>query len=455
MKKWITNNWPLKLMSVLLAVLIWIVIVNIDNPVETVTIRGIPIQIVNDDLFREQGKTYTVVGSSAPTASVRVTERWKTTTGLSASDFTAVADFADIYQEGQVPVTVTCSNSAVSSEDFVVLTPSLEIQVENLSTITQEVTVQTTGDPAEGYTIGKTTAAPNLVTITAPASFAERVRQAVVTVDVSGASEEVTAQSSIQLLDAYGDVMSTTGLAEGDFTISSETADATVEILNMKEVPITVSVSGVNQVADGYRYTGHVVNPETVSLSGLRSALGSASIEIPNTVASVAGASSDVTFTVSLAEYLPAGVSLVEGEPEEATITLRVEPLEERSISIPVSSLTVTGLEDGLEYTLIGTSFTLRVEGLAEDLDRLAEEPLTGTVDVSGLGAGMHTLPVEVTLPDQDAYSLVSEPAVNVQLTEQAAETEPVTGSEAETESAAETGSSGAEEAGESAPSSS
>ncbi len=434
MKKWITNNWPLKLMSVLLAMLIWIVIVNIDNPVETVTIRGIPIQIVNDDLFREQGKTYTVVGSSTPTASVRVTERWKTTTSLSASDFTAVADFADIYQEGQVPVTVTCTNSEVSSEDFVVLTPSLEIQVEDLSTITQTVTVQTTGDPAEGYTIGETTVTPSLVTITAPASFADRVRQAVVTVDVSGASEEVTAQASIQLLDAYGDVMSTASLAEGDFTISSETADATVEILNMKEVPITVSVSGVDQVADGYRYTGYVVDPETVCLSGLRSALGAATIEIPNTVASVAGASGDVTLTVSLEEYLPAGVSLVEGEPSEATITLRVEPLEERAISVPISSLNVTGLEDGLEYTLTGTSFTLWVEGLAEDLDRLAEEPLTGTVDLSGLGAGLHTVPVEIVLPDQDAYSLVSEPTVNVQLTEQAAVTDPETGTETEPE---------------------
>lgn len=437
MKKWITNNWPLKLMSVLFAVLIWIVIVNIDNPVETVTIRGIPIQIANDDLFREQGKTYTVVGSSTPTASVRVTERWKITTGLSAKDFTAVADFSDIYQEGQVPVTVTCSNSAVSSEDFVVLTPSLEIQVEDLATITQEVTVQTTGDPAEGYTIGETTVTPNLVTIVAPASFAERVRQAVVTVDVSGASEEVTAQSSIQLLDAYGDVMSTSSLAEGDFTISSETADATVEILNMKEVPITVSVGGVNQVADGYRYTGYAVDPETVSLSGLRSALGSATIEIPNTVASVAGASGDVTFTVSLEEYLPAGVSLVEGEPSEATVTLRVEPLEERTISVSVSSLHVTGLEAGLEYAFTSTSFTLRVEGLAEDLDRLAEEPLTGSVDLSGLGTGLHTLPVEITLPDQEAYSLVSEPSVSVQLTEQESSTE--TGTETESSGSGET----------------
>ena len=70
-KKWITNNWQIKLISVLLAAIIWVVVVNVDDPVQTVTIPNISIEIANDDLFREQGKTYTVIGSLK--MSVRVT----------------------------------------------------------------------------------------------------------------------------------------------------------------------------------------------------------------------------------------------------------------------------------------------------------------------------------------------------------------------------------------------
>ncbi len=442
MKKWITNNWPLKLVSVVFAVAIWVVIINIDNPVETVTISNIPVEIVNDEIFREQGQTYTVVGNLR--TSVRVTERWKVTTGLSATDFEAVADFSDIYQEGQVPITVTCTNSQVSTNDFVVLVPSLEIQVEDLTTVSLDVTVQTSGDPAEGYIIGEASAVPNQVTVRAPQSFAERVRQAVVNVDVSGASETVTAQSTIQLLDAYGDVMSTTDLGEGDFSISSETVDVTVEVLSIKEVPITVSVSGVDQVADGYRYTGYTVEPDTVRLSGLRSAMGQvASIEIPSSVASVADASGDVVLTVSLAEYLPNGVTLAEGEPAEITVTLRVEPLEEQTISVPVSILTVEGLEEGMEYSFTGSTFSMRVRGLAEDLEHLTDESLSGTVDLSGLAAGLHTVSVDITLPDQDAYELVANPTVNIRLTDLNAESDPAeessAGSEASSEAAEET----------------
>ena len=94
MKKWITNNWPLKLVSVLFAVVVWIVIVNVDDPVGTVTISNIPVEIVNDDVFREQGKTYTVVGTGAPRTSVRVTERRKVTSSLTRNDLGAEEDKA-------------------------------------------------------------------------------------------------------------------------------------------------------------------------------------------------------------------------------------------------------------------------------------------------------------------------------------------------------------------------
>jgi hypothetical protein len=42
------HNGTMKLPSVLLSVIIWVVVVNINNPSQTVTISGIPVQIVND-----------------------------------------------------------------------------------------------------------------------------------------------------------------------------------------------------------------------------------------------------------------------------------------------------------------------------------------------------------------------------------------------------------------------
>jgi YbbR domain-containing protein len=428
-KKWITNNWQIKLISVLLAAIIWVVVVNVDDPVQTVTIPNISIEIANDDLFREQGKTYTVVGSLK--MSVRVTQRRSVTSRLSASDFKAVADFSDIYQEGQVPVKVTCPSGKVSSTDYIQMTQSLEIQAEELKTVTQKVTVQTNGEPAEGYMVGETSVSPNEITITAPASFANKIRKAVVNVDVSGISEEVNSRSSIQLLDAYGDVMATGDLAEEDFHISSEEADAKVEILNIKSVPINVSVGGIDQVASGYRYTGYEVNPEKVAISGLKSVLGKVTIEIPADIADVAGARGDVTKTVSIKDYLPEGVSLVDGEKDEITITLKVEPLQEREFQINVSDLQLENVGAGLTVEFVGQEVTVKVRGLEEDLKKLEAEGLTGHVDLDGVEAGIHPVQVDVGLPD--AFELVEKPTVTVRLVELA--TEPVSGETSESSS--------------------
>lgn len=411
-KKWITNNWHIKLISVFLAAIIWVIVINVDDPIQTTTISNISIEIVNDDLFRAQGKTYTVVGSLK--MSLRVTQRRSVTARLTGSDFKAVADFKDIYQEGQVPIKVTCPSGKVSTNDFIQLTQSLEIQVEELKTITQEVTVQTKGEPAEGYMIGETSVFPNEVTIMAPASYADKIRKAVVIADVSGASEEVRCNSAIQLLDAYGDVMSTEEIAEDDFSISSDTADAHVEILNTKSVPINVSVGGIDQVASGYRYTGYDVDPEKVNLSGLKSVLGKVTIEIPSDIANVAGASSDVTLTIPLGPYLPEGVSFVEGEKEEITVTLKVEPLKEQEFQIHVSNLELENIEGNLNTEFIGQYVTIKVRGLEEDLKKLEAETLSGRINLKGVEVGIHALPVEVSLPD--AFELVETPTINIRL---------------------------------------
>ena len=47
-KNLILNNFALKILAVLLAVAIWVVIVNIDNPSRTTTISGIQVVLQNE-----------------------------------------------------------------------------------------------------------------------------------------------------------------------------------------------------------------------------------------------------------------------------------------------------------------------------------------------------------------------------------------------------------------------
>ena len=58
--KTLFNDWKLKLLSVVLAILAWVIILSFVDPTMNRTITNVPITVVNEDIFSEAGKSYTV-----------------------------------------------------------------------------------------------------------------------------------------------------------------------------------------------------------------------------------------------------------------------------------------------------------------------------------------------------------------------------------------------------------
>ena len=69
--KKVTHNVGLKILSVLLAILIWLVVVSIDNPVKTEIFTSIPVEVENASVMEAAGKAYEISDSSK-TVSVSV-----------------------------------------------------------------------------------------------------------------------------------------------------------------------------------------------------------------------------------------------------------------------------------------------------------------------------------------------------------------------------------------------
>ena len=56
MRQKLTNNLGLKLISVALSFILWLVVVSIDDPVISRTFSGIEVEILNADAITSQGK---------------------------------------------------------------------------------------------------------------------------------------------------------------------------------------------------------------------------------------------------------------------------------------------------------------------------------------------------------------------------------------------------------------
>ena len=75
MKKYkFTDNLGLKIMAFVFAALLWLVVVNIDDPVESATFRNVPVTLQNTQIVKNGGDTYTIQDDTQ-TVSVVVTAK--------------------------------------------------------------------------------------------------------------------------------------------------------------------------------------------------------------------------------------------------------------------------------------------------------------------------------------------------------------------------------------------
>lgn len=415
MKKLILKNLHLKLLALGIAVIIWLIVVNVSNPYTTRTISNIPIEIKNEDSLLENGYTYTVTGSQ--TASIRVRAPRKTVQALKTSDFQATADLSRLYEPtGEVPVTVTSLTSRITDDQITLLTQSLDIELEAITSRKIDVTVQTEGTPADGYQVGDISVSPSVITVTAPQSFLDQVASVGVTVNVDSVSKDVSQHAAVVLYNAGGSELDTSDVKH--LSLSSTDVDVTVQIMNVKTVDITGNVTGTDSVARGYRYDGMTIEPSTVSVYGRKSALSDlSSLSLPDGALDVTGADADVTQTFHLSDLqLPDGVYLVDDADTEFTVTLHVDKTNTKTFQIPISSLTIENLDDSLQIQNTSDTLNVTVEGLSGDLDALQASEITAVLDLSGLKAGTSTVTADVTVPD--GFSVVGTAQVSVILVE-------------------------------------
>lgn len=381
MKESLTNNLGLKLLSIGAAFFVWLVVVNISNPVIPQT-KDIPVDVVNADLLAKKQLTYDIVEKSSVTIryDIHTLDAYK----IHATDFRAYIDLADLYEPtGSVPIQIeVLKNKELLGRDYssnITTKPEvLHVKTERLQQKPFVLKVKFDGKPEDGYEPGTTTLSADSVIVSGPESLVGQINSVGVEVKTSGANSDVTGTASPKFYDANENELS---LGER-VTVNIEEITYQTQILKVKSLTMDFEVDG--QVADGYRFTGVTCDVKSVPVVGMTSALASVNtLVVPGSMLNIEGASSDRTVEVDLTQLLPANTSLA-GDVRKATVTLRVEPLETKDITLKISDITLTGALTEYHYAMEPEQITVSVEGLAEDLDRLDAADLHATLDVTG-----------------------------------------------------------------------
>ncbi|MCI8992698.1 MAG: hypothetical protein HFG80_08285 [Eubacterium sp.] len=382
----ITKNFGLKILAVVFAVIFWMIVVNVDDP-EMSKQFSVPVTIENENVVTDMGKVYEVLDGDMAvftvTASRSILEK------LSTSDFKATADMSQIEGMSLVPIDVSALRytSRISIQKK---TQNMQVSVEDLKSSQFVITASYDGVPAGGCAVGEVSVTPNVITVKGAESVVSRISKVVATINVNGMSTDINDRVVPVLYDENGMMISADNLS---FNQDKVMISATIE--NKKEIPIDLEVSG--RPADGYAYTGAVCTPETLVVQGEATALDSLnSLLISGEALDITGARADFSKTIDITPYLPEGVTLVDNDMAEIAVTVTIEAMTSREISVPVENLMPEHLPQGMELRFPGRAVQVTVTGLKRYLDAVSPEDIKGTVDASSVTAGMNELPVKI-----------------------------------------------------------
>ena len=262
MKRKLTHNLGLKIASVLIAMCLWIVAVNINDPVSQ-RIYTVAVQLVNLNALTSAGKYVEILDN---TDTIRVTVRASRSV---FSDFTeknivATADVSEMTADNRLPIELTYkSGSKIESikadKDYV------EVEIENMMKLQKRISVNVVNEPAEGYMVGGRSTDQNAVIISGPESMVSRVASTSVEINVDGATSDVNITLPVHLYDADGREIN-----DSKLTKSVNNVFTTVSILQKKEVPIEVHYDE-SELPPGYIVEGkEQLSRSTVTISGVK-----------------------------------------------------------------------------------------------------------------------------------------------------------------------------------------
>lgn len=421
MRKLLMNNLPLKLMSVVAAVFIWLIVVNVDNP----TIKAsfdVPVTVQNESYVEKDGKMC-LLEEGQETTRVTVTGRRKTVERLRASDIVATADLRQAVSLNtnpvMVPIAVSCRG--ITSENLVARPQNISIEMDDR--LTQEFMVSvSTGDstPGKGYEIGTKIVNPEKVRITGAASLIKKIDRVVAYVNVNGQTSDVSQQADLKIIDKNQDEVSESQMRYLKYDLTSPKVTATVKLWKVKtNVNIQAEYSGYP--AEGYQVGGLTLTPSTVSVTGTEEALDALeeqnnTIWIPASQVDVSGESQDCEREVNLSELLPqtGNLRLAADTNDKVIVKVSILPAGSKAYKIPTTEIQVKNVPADMEAVFETAEVELRVSKETEDLGDLEEKDIKVSIDVSGKKAGTYELPLEVSLPE--GYELVSQAKTEVRL---------------------------------------
>lgn len=382
MSKLMNRNLAAKLISVFFAMILWLYVMSVINPVITSEVLNVPVELMNESIVRQSGLV--VYGQPEPTIRVRLTGNRDQVQRISRDSIEARVDLRG-YSEGTNSIAIEVNVPGGVSVDW---SPKFAtIDLERIVSKQKEVSVEIEGQPASGYVLGESQLRPNMVWIEGPESYVNSVEKILAQVELQNVQENVSISLPLRAVNSRGEEVT-------QVDVRTTLVDLFIPIDQLKLVGVDLAIDA--QSAEGFQITSVLTDPVNITIRGQEQTLA----EI-NRISTESFQLDDLEESTELQIPLvfPEGVRPF--DHETITVRIEVEPVIEETFVVSRETFRILNLEQDLlvQQETLPERLDITVIALESIVQNLDPRTIQVTINLDDLTAGIHEITPTVQLP--------------------------------------------------------
>jgi YbbR domain-containing protein len=320
MPGFVTRNWKLKLLAIVLATIGWAGVIFATNPPGT---RAVSLPVPQPPSPTVSLPAGYVLTQPIPNLTVYITGTEDQLNTFSRSSLQVSVDYSAVRSVGsrvpatvKVPVTVTNSDPNIDLDNP---PTSVAVDVDTSGTANQSVLVKVSHTPPPGYEVATTAVTPAAVTVTGPEHELQGIQIETTQIDLSNQLANFNGTVALYPYDRDGRLLT-------DVNVTPATVDVAITVVGLDTSRTSsVLIGPVTGVAPGYEVTVDSYSPATVILTGSQAVINDPDLASVSTGGvDVAGQTGTVTYRLTL--QVPAGISVSPSASVTVTITVTQIP---------------------------------------------------------------------------------------------------------------------------------
>ncbi|MDD2295079.1 MAG: CdaR family protein [Eubacteriales bacterium] len=392
------SSWLDKIISVVIALILWVYVVNVINPPSSTTITGVPVQLLNQEVLA--ASSLAIAGTDSYTVDVVVEGARSDVIDLQADQVTAAADLFGM-SKGQNYLTVS-----VSVPEKITVTEiksgRIPVLIDELVSVQKPVNVKVL-DEVAGFELGSISMQPQEISVMGAKSIVDQVRTVQIQVSHASLAETPsTLQLSAEAVDGNGEPVY-------NVRLSNAYVEITAGLYQTKTVPLEVPLEG--SPAQNREITRKDI-PEEITVKGSAQMLQTVEAIVAEPL-NIQGLAEDISLPVT--PILPDGIEIAEASRRllaEFTLTA----VAEVQFEYGPEDVWVYNVPAGYRVEVIASKITVTAKGEEAVVSVLQSKELQPAVDAAFISAGTDEAVLTTRYAQQLVQVTISPETVRVRI---------------------------------------